>query len=54
MSFVEFLEAFARIAEDVNPEKIPLHIKIESLIFKSIPLFKGVFPIPDKSYFTPS
>lgn len=29
MSFVEFLEAFARIAEDIDPRPIGLHLKIE-------------------------
>lgn len=29
MSFVEFLEAFARIAEDVDNRSIGLHLKIE-------------------------
>lgn len=49
MSFVEFLEAFARIAEDVEPQQIGLHIKIERLIWRCFALLQ--IPRPDKSFF---
>lgn len=51
MSFVEFLEAFARIAEDIDPRPIGLHLKIEQLIWKCYSLFSDLYTLPETSYF---
>ncbi|CAD8053199.1 unnamed protein product [Paramecium primaurelia] len=51
MSFVEFLEAFARIAEDIDIRQIGLHLKIEQLIWKCYVLFSDLYALPIQSYF---
>lgn len=47
MSFVEFLEAFARIAEEIDIRPIGLHLKIELLIWKCYNLFADLYALPD-------
>ncbi|CAD8184428.1 unnamed protein product [Paramecium pentaurelia] len=51
MSFVEFLEAFARIAEDIDSRSIGLHLKIEQLIWRCYNLFSDIYAQPNQSYF---